>query len=769
MLKNRPSFKGMLLGNRAISFVNLCISSWLIVSIYMFDKFNASLNSTSFKGHQIPIFVFNNTFTDILYQSFGYYIYFIPFPFLFWSYQYFFKKINKVSNIAIVSFALSFVIVPTTISLIKGEEQGGVLGMLMHQTELFQAILPAFAVLSVLLCVNALNISLMMFFKFLVTILEVLIGLLITGFNFIKTAFATIAQIDLEVKLEDKTAENESITIKSINKNENTSKVKYTKPQNSQTQPMQSQNTEQALQTFEPEKIRKKEIEIKQEYKEQQEPTNTQNPHQESEADVYSVDTSMFKSIEDETEAYSKKDLIEQGEKIELILNEFGVSGVIDNIQTGPLITLFEFIPASGIKISKVVGLETDLALKLKVKSVRIAPVMGKNTLGVEVPNKVRKNVLLGPLLKPHKLKEHALPLALGKDIAGLPITIDLAKTPHMLVGGTTGSGKSVSINSMIISLIATLSPKDCKMIMIDPKMLELSVYEDIPHLLTPVVTNPEKAVSALKWAVREMEFRYFMMSQLGVRNIVNYNEKVKTLETPKKVLRQDLLALKNDENVDPKEYEVTVKHLPYIVVVIDEMADLMIVAGKEVEMLVQRLAQMARAAGIHVIMATQRPSVDVITGTIKANFPTRIAFQVSSKIDSRTILGTQGAESLLGKGDMLVMLGGASMKRVHGAFVSDKEVEDFVTNIKNNSEKPEYLEDITSEIKTQEGGQSGDQDELYNDVIEMIRQERKISTSFIQRKFQIGYNRAARIVDQLEENGIISPPSKTGKRDIFI
>ncbi len=767
MLYKKPSIKSIVFNNKTFSFVNLCVSSWLFVSIFMFNKFNASLNSTSFKEQSLAIFLFNNTFTDILYQSFGNYIYFLPFPFLFWSYQYFFQKIQSVSNLAIVSFLVSLVVVPTTTALAISKTSGGLVGLILYQETFLKPLMPAFIVLSILLCINSLNISIMVFVRFLILTIELLIGLVITFFSLIKTLIKQIMNIDIAIEKTKKETPEEEFEISILPKQEQnqTRYIKQNKPSKIAHTPI-NENPQEQNQTYENSIASKRTIEVKPTYKEE---TSTSTKQENSNQEQYFVDLSMLNSNESDSYDLSEKELIAQGQKIEAILNEFGVTGVIDNIQTGPLITLFEFIPASGIKISKVVSLETDIALKLKVKSVRISPVSGKNSLGLEVPNKVRKNVLLKPLIKPQQFRQnYALPIVLGKDIAGAPAIIDLAKTPHMLVGGTTGSGKSVSINTMIISLISTLSPNDCKLIMIDPKMLELSVYEDIPHLLTPVVTNPEKAVSALKWAVREMEFRYFMMSQMGVRNIVNYNQKVKELETPKKLLRHDLLQLKQGENVDPKDFEVTVKHMPYVVVVIDEMADLMLVAGKEVEMLVQRLAQMARAAGIHVIMATQRPSVDVITGTIKANFPTRVAFQVSSKIDSRTILGNQGAESLLGKGDMLVMLGGTNPKRVHGAFVSDKEVEQFVTTLKANGEKPTYVEDVTSDAIKSDGSLT-DKDELYDEVVQMIQQEKKVSTSFIQRKFQIGYNRAARIVDQLEESGIISPPSKTGKRDIFI
>ena len=431
---------------------------------------------------------------------------------------------------------------------------------------------------------------------------------------------------------------------------------------------------------------------------------------------------------------------------LESTLLDFGIMGKIKKVSPGPVVTLYEFEPAAGIKTSKIVNLTDDIARSTSSISTRIAPVPGKNTIGIEIPNKEIDPVNYRQIIES---KEFAnpninIPITLGKTIAGYPIVGDLVSMPHLLIAGTTGSGKSVCINTLILSVLYRHTPETCKLILIDPKMLELSVYQGIPHLLSPVITEPKKATSALKWTVREMETRYRKMTEEGVRNISGFNEKAK--KEGKKVM-------------------------PYIIVVVDEMADLMMVSGKQVENYIQRLAQMARAAGIHIITATQRPSVDVITGTIKANFPTRISFQVTSKIDSRTILGEQGAEQLLGKGDMLFMSSASRMIRIHGPFVSDSEIEKVSTFLRSQG-SPTYIDDITKvedNDSVSEGGiDSSDKDELFNQAVELIKNEGKASTSFLQRKLQIGYNRAARIIDQMEEAKIISPANHTGKREIL-
>lgn len=454
------------------------------------------------------------------------------------------------------------------------------------------------------------------------------------------------------------------------------------------------------------------------------------------------------------------------------VLSEFGVQGAIVDVKPGPVVTLYEFCPAPGIKTSRVISLADDIARSMSALSVRIATIPGRNVIGIELPNEQRQTVFLRPLLGTAAYCKglSGLPLILGKDIAGKPVLADLAKMPHLLVAGTTGSGKSVSINTMILSLLYRFTPSQCRFIMVDPKMLELSVYDDIPHLLTPVVTEPKKAVAALKWAVQEMEERYRAMSRLGVRNIDSFNERIRDGYQKGDVFTRHVQTGFDPETGKPvfEDQPLDYKELPYIVIVVDEMADLMLVAGKEIEAAVQRLAQMARAAGLHLIMATQRPSVDVITGTIKANFPTRISFQVTSKIDSRTILGEQGAEQLLGQGDMLYMSGGGRVMRVHGPFVTDNEVERVAKFLKEQGD-PEYVEGITSAGEDDVTDPAGEpRDELFQQAVDLVRGEGRVSISYIQRRFQIGYNKAARLVEQMEKEGIVSPPDHKGKREIL-
>ncbi len=471
----------------------------------------------------------------------------------------------------------------------------------------------------------------------------------------------------------------------------------------------------------------------------------------------------------------NKGTLQQNARLLESVLKDFGVHGEITKVRPGPVVTLYELEPAPGTKTSRVISLSDDIARSMSAVSVRVAVVPGRDAIGIELPNIDREMVFLRELLAsdPFERATGKLNVALGKDIGGLPVTVDLSRMPHLLIAGTTGSGKSVGINTMILSLLYQFSPDNCKMIMIDPKMLELSVYEGIPHLLTPVVTEPSKAVMALKWAVREMEERYRAMSQLGVRNIAGYNTRLTEAIKKNEVLTRHVqTGFDTDGNPVHEDQPLPMDPLPFIVIVIDEMADLMLVAGKDVEAAVQRLAQMARAAGIHMIMATQRPSVDVITGTIKANFPTRISFQVTSKIDSRTILGEQGGEQLLGQGDMLYMAGGGRITRVHGPFVSDKEVEQVVTFLKSQG-KPQYLEEVTKEVTVGSSGPSGSglssSDELYDEAVALIGREGKASTSFIQRHLQIGYNRAARIIERMENEGVVSKANRVGRREVLI
>ena len=474
----------------------------------------------------------------------------------------------------------------------------------------------------------------------------------------------------------------------------------------------------------------------------------------------------------------AKDDSLEANARmLESVLQDFGVNGEIVQVRPGPVVTLYELEPAPGTKTSRVIGLADDIARSMSAVSVRIAVVPGQNVIGIELPNVSREIVYLRELLASQPFEKHGgdLSLALGKDIGGEPVTVDLARMPHLLIAGTTGSGKSVGVNSMIASLLYRLRPEQCRFIMIDPKMLELSVYDGIPHLMAPVVTDPKKAVVALKWIVREMETRYRSMSKLGVRNVGGYNQRVEEARKKGEILSRKVQTGFDEETGKPvfEEEPLDMSALPHIVVVVDEMADLMLVAGKDVEAAIQRLAQMARAAGIHLILATQRPSVDVITGTIKANLPTRISFQVTTKIDSRTILGEQGAEQLLGQGDMLYMAGGGRITRVHGPFLADTEVEDLVAFLKTQGE-PEYIDAVTEDEAAADGipgfeSSEGSGNELYDQAVALVAREQKASTSFIQRHLRIGYNRAANLIEQMENEGVVSAANHVGKREVLV
>jgi DNA segregation ATPase FtsK/SpoIIIE, S-DNA-T family len=478
----------------------------------------------------------------------------------------------------------------------------------------------------------------------------------------------------------------------------------------------------------------------------------------------------------------SDEALEENARMLESVLDDYGVKGEITAVRPGPVVTMYELEPAPGLKASRVIGLADDIARSMSALSARVSTVPGRSVIGIELPNAHREKVVLREILSARDFgdSQMRLPLALGKDIGGEPVVANLAKMPHLLIAGTTGSGKSVAINTMILSLLYKLTPEECRLIMIDPKMLELSVYDGIPHLLSPVVTDPKKAVVALKWVVGEMEERYRKMSKMGVRNIEGYNGRVREALSKNEMFKRTIQTGFDEETGDPvfETEEFAPVSLPYIVVIVDEMADLMMVAGKEIEACIQRLAQMARASGIHLIMATQRPSVDVITGTIKANFPTRISFQVTSKIDSRTILGEQGAEQLLGAGDMLYMGNGAKITRIHGPFVSDEEVEEIVNHLKSFG-PPVYMsgvvegpeEDAASDIDMVLGLGSGEasDDALYDQAVAIVARDRKCSTSYIQRKLGIGYNKAARLVEQMEDEGVVTRANHVGKREILV
>jgi len=469
----------------------------------------------------------------------------------------------------------------------------------------------------------------------------------------------------------------------------------------------------------------------------------------------------------------SEKQIEQNKDLLERTLTDFGIDGKIISVNPGPFVTLYELEPAPGVKSSRVISLADDISRSMSSTSARIAVIPGKNSIGIELPNDDKETVYLREILESNTFenKEDGIALSLGKNIGGESTIADLSRMPHLMIAGTTGSGKSVGINGMILSILYKFKPEDCRLIMVDPKMIELSVYDGIPHLLTPVITNPKKAVVGLKWVVREMDDRYNRMSKLSVRTMDAFNKKAEEYKRKGKKFKRKIHTGYDNESGQPlySEEEIEPEKMPFIVVVIDEMADLMLVARSDIEHLVQSLAQKARAAGIHLIMATQRPSVDVVTGTIKANFPTRIAFQVASKIDSRTILNEMGAEQLLGRGDMLYMSDGGKVVRVHGPFVSDNEVEDVVRFIKNQ-ETPEYIESLTKEESEINSGiqQNDSNDELFNQAVEVIMKDKRVSTSYIQRKLQIGYNRAARIIEEMEDQGIISEPNNQGKREIL-
>lgn len=491
---------------------------------------------------------------------------------------------------------------------------------------------------------------------------------------------------------------------------------------------------------------------------------------------ITAINTSFLVPKEKVDSSYGFEEAKETQRKLENVLKEFGVNGKITNTQIGPVVTMYELEPSAGTKSARIIGLADDIARSMSAISARISVISGRNAIGIELPNTIREVVRLREIIESsqYQNQDMTLPIALGKTLNGDSFVVDLARMPHLLVAGTTGSGKSVAINAMILSLLYKKGPDQCKMIMIDPKMLELSIYDGIPHLLCPVVIDPKKASTALKWIVREMENRYKVMSKVGVRNIEGYNKKIQEYLSENKVLEKKLQTGFNKETGEPifETEKIEMKTFHYIVVIVDEMADLMLVAGKEIESSVQRLAQMARASGIHIIMATQRPSVDVITGVIKANFPTRISFAVTSKIDSRTILGEQGAEQLLGMGDMLYMAAGGKITRVHGPFVDDSEVKKIVDFLKTQAQ-PEYIEEVTSledSNESDEENSSNDSksgDDLYEAAKNIVFSSKKTSISYVQRQLRIGYNRAANLIEKMEREGLLTPPNHAGKREI--
>ena len=796
-----------------ISFIIMFLGTLLLIILLSVDYKQASLNSTSMANSFDSFELFRNYIADIFLQTFGIASYLVSFVLLSYSYQIFFHKKIKFFLLKITLLVFLMIFLPALICNMVDKYHCGILGLFISQSFTFINnlqiyFLIGFAILY--LYILSFSISdLMYFFKIINYIVfsvfnnlkrvflskgydayknEKVIIQAVPNIGYIKTMISKVALFSNHKKdlqhIEDNNSIMPTLNDNTLNDNYEDNNTNYIDKDN-------FLSNSPFLKNY---KINKGNAKKESIVKTNENENNNNQDILESEiandsnenVDNLILDLAKEKKLLEEKKQVIKNyhnyaipldflsivksqhnikptEIKENALKLEKIIEEFGINGKIVNIKTGPVVTLYEIVIPAGVKTSKLISLETDIALRMKAISVRIAIVPGKDVIGIELPNKNRKTVYLKEIIQsPDFINSSAkLPIALGYDINGKPVVADLSSMPHLLIAGTTGSGKSVGVNGMILSLLYKLNPDKCKLIMIDPKMLELSVYQDIPHLITPVVTNPKQAISALKWVVKEMEYRYYQMSLLGVRNISGFNEKINDINFIEKIRRQTLL----NQGIDVK-----FEYMPYIVVIIDEMADLMIVAGKEVESAVQRLAQMARASGIHLIMATQRPSVDVITGTIKANFPTRISFQVSSKIDSRTILGEQGAEQLLGRGDMLYMSGVGRIQRVHGPFIADEEVFNIVEYLKTLS-PPSYIDNLNNSLTNIENSDKseGDKDELFDEALDVIKEEGKASTSFLQRKFQIGYNRAARIMEQLEDAGIVSKANATGKRDILI
>ena len=695
--------------------IGLIIIGFLLgISILSYNKFDRSINTSSDEISTNVINLPGSYISDLFIQIFGISSILIPIALILSGFFAIFKR-SRISWKTITLFLLSIFILSLPTHLIS--QSGGILGFIFHN-------------------------QLFLFLKILsVELTEYIQNLVIVVSASLSTILASYA---LSPSKTNKTIRRKSK--KANNIVEEKAKTVPTKPKI--TRPTQKITTEP---------IKQEALKEKRDFGDYELPS-----------------LELLKEVNDNEQNYTSDSLIEENRnKLSNALKEFGVEGVIENVRPGPVVTLYELIPAPGIKTKRVISLTDDIAREMAVASVRIAVVPGKNSIGIELPNENRNIVYLREIFESENFQnqDRGISLSLGKDIGGSPIISDLSLMPHLLISGTTGSGKSVGINGMILSILYKFKPEECRLIMVDPKMLELSVYDGIPHLLTPVVTSPKKAVVALKWVVREMEERYKKMAILSVRNMAEYNRKAEEYSLENRTFKRRVHT-GYDEHQDPiyEEEEVIAEKMPFIVVVIDEMADLMLVARNEIEHLVQRLAQMARAAGIHVIMATQRPSVDVVTGTIKANFPTRISFRVASMIDSRTILNEMGAEQLLGNGDMLFLSEGGRVTRVHGAFVSDTEVEKIVSHIRKQ-ENPDYIDEIVEEKdenKDEKIIRGSGEDTLFNQAVSIVTKDNRVSISYVQRKLQIGYNRAARIIEEMEEKGIVSPPNNQGKRELL-
>ena len=728
---------------------SILLSIFILVSLVSYSSFDPSIfNLNSYEVKNMGGYIGANI-SEVLIQFFGYSSILICIVLTSWAYKLFFSK-----NLEL--FALNFLFLPFTIYL---------LALFFERIDL--PIYNGFIAYESLVFINEINIITNNYLNFiflaLISIFFLVsfyftMGLKLNEWNKIFMVVWKIFQAGI------------LLIIKSLNK----AKTQFIKTPTKEVNSRRNSDTRNLEPKIDFDSIKNKPVSAYQ-YEEQKQKIIDQQNEIIFDENIYKAPDIDFLSKPElsKENTINEEELELNSEKLKNVLIDFKIEGEIIRVSPGPIVTMYELQPAPGIKASKIISLSDDIARNMSAMSARVAIIPGKNVIGIEIPNSIKNPVYLSELFKHEHFvnNQKNLILALGKDISGNAKFANLENMPHLLIAGTTGSGKSVGINVMITSILYKHSPEDCKFILIDPKMLELSVYQGVPHLITPVVTDPKKAIVALKWVVREMESRYKKMSLLGVRNIENYNQRIiEAINKSEKIIRSMPSGI-NPETGQPttSQIEIENKKMPFIVVVVDEMADLMMVAGKEIEHAIQRLSQMARAAGIHLIMATQRPSVDVITGTIKANFPSRISFQVSSKFDSRTILGDEGAERLLGKGDMLMMTAGGLTTRIHGPFISDQEIENIVKSLQKQGH-PEYDEEILKEeVDDNELGlmSESDQDSLFNDCLEIIKKEGKASTSLLQRKLQIGYNRAARIMDQLEEHGYISSANHVGKREI--
>ncbi len=746
-------FKKIFMYSKVRSLTLLTLATLLTVALGSYSQNDPSFNLSTINEPKNLLSYFGSYLADILYQVLGFSSFVIPISFTVWSYLIYKYGTLNWKSLKITSLIIAIICISVALSYIKITTlpiaSGGILGIYVRAittrfpTEFQQLILPIAFLFSIFFLILALGVKFINYLNFAL---------------YVKTFFTKIGSWCSYIKLpkfsssdfkNNFSLKTESKTIKEpiIRRNDSDSGIRpvITPIVENKVQPTQKDSAVRNIQFIN------------------------------QEADILPSIDLLDDANDRHVKLQSTEELESKAQELLAVLGDFGVKGKIIDIRQGPVVTMYEFEPAAGTKSSRIIGLSDDIARSLSAHSTRIAVIPGRNALGIELPNKQRVFFCLKELVQTEEFQDQniILPIILGKDLGGRPLVADLAKMPHLLVAGTTGSGKSVAINTMIMSLLYRYTPAECRMIMIDPKMLELSAYDNIPHLMTPVVTEPGKAVVALKWAVKEMENRYRLMSHLGVRNIANFNAKILEAIKENKILERRMQTGFDPETGKPifESVPIDMQKMPFIVVIVDEMADLMLVAGKDIETSIQRLAQMARAAGIHIIMATQRPSVDVITGVIKANFPSRISFKVTSKIDSRTILGEQGSEQLLGMGDMLYMGNSARILRVHGPFVDDKEVE-RVTCFLRSTGMPEYVSAVTEaeeDLSASDFDELENNDDIYKQAVNIVKNERKTSISYIQRSLRIGYNRAANIVEEMEKNGILSSPNHSGKREVLL